>query len=126
MKRSVSRSAAALIALASLVFAQLAVSAFACTGPETARTVQAMDMPGCDMAPAERGVDPLCQAHCLQGDASVQQLVAAAMPALCGEPALSPARSVPALLLPPPGWQGSLLERPKGPPLAVLHCRFLI
>jgi len=121
-----SRTVAALLALASLVFSQLALSAFACAGPETVRAAQAMDMPGCDMAPADRNVDPLCHAHCLQGDASVQQLAAAAMPAVCGEPTISPLHFTQAFLAPPPDRQGALLERPTGPPLAVLHCRFLI
>jgi hypothetical protein len=125
VKRTVSRTVATVFVLASLVFAQLAMSAFACVGPEMAPAVQAMDMPGCDMAPAERSQDPLCQAHCLQGDAPVQQL-AVSMPALCGEAILSPTRATPSAALPPPDWRGSLLERPKGPPLAVLHCRFLI
>ena len=123
------RVVAALLAIASLLFAQLAISAFACPGAEAmVRSAPAMDMPGCDMAPAQRDQSPLCQAHCFQGDSSIQKplAVAAGMAAICAHPAEGLARAALAADPLPPDRQGSLLERPTGPPLAVLHCRFLI
>ena len=122
------RSAAAILAIASLLFAQLAVAAFACPGAEAmALTAPAMEMPGCDMAPAEGERSPLCQAHCQPGDSSLQKPFSPAvgMAAICAHPA-SLARPALADLPLVPDRQGSLLERPTGPPLAVLHCRFLI
>jgi hypothetical protein len=118
-----------LIAIASLVFAQLAISAFACPGmPAVAAAAPAMDMPGCDMDPAEREPSLLCQAHCLQGDTSAPKPLApgAGMAAICAHPAASLARAAPPPEALAPERQGSLLVRPTGPPLAVLHCRFLI
>jgi hypothetical protein len=122
------RAAAALIAIFSLLFAQLAISAFACPGGAAVPVAApAMDMPGCDMAPAERGESPLCKAHCLQADSSIQKLAGATgMAAICAHPAAAPAWAAPPAAALAPERQGSLLERPTGPPLAVLHCRFLI
>lgn len=129
MKRTLPRSAAAFLAILGLLFAQLAVSAYACPGPEALPLAAPMqDMPGCDMAPAERSQSPLCQAHCLQGDTSLQNSSTAPVTIAgpCAAPALVPAPFPLAAAGLRPDRQGSLLERPTGPPIAVLHCRFLL
>jgi hypothetical protein len=128
VKRTLPRSCAALFAILGLLFAQLSVAAFACPGPEAMVAVPAMEMPGCDMAPAERDQSPLCQAHCVQGDSSIQKPLAAVagMAAICEHPASPLVERIVLLDRGNAGRQHSLLERPTGPPLAVLHCRFLI
>lgn len=114
----------------SVLFSQLAVSAYACPGaPAMARmAVSAMQgMAGCDEMPAA-GRSALCEAHCLQGDRSLDKpavsLQAAAPPSAYPMPMPVPARFSGAGA--PPGALGSLLDRPTEPPLAVRHCRFHI
>ena len=106
-----------------LLCTQLAVSAFACPGPQAMSTVA---MPGCpDMAGAASTPSALCAAHCQQGQQSDQ----AQAPA---EPAWVLARSY---LLPEPvepGVPAQRLTAPHSafaaadPPHAILHCSFRI
>jgi hypothetical protein len=102
---------------------QLAVSAFACPGPQAMSTVV---MPGCpDMAGDAAGPSALCAAHCQQGQQSDQ----AQLPAL---PVVLLARLY---TLPEPVEPGVPAQRftaPHGafaaadPPHAILHCCFRI
>jgi hypothetical protein len=87
----------------------------------------AKDAPPCHEGPASGEQAPLCQAHCQQGDQSLD-LRGASVPAasLVALPASWLPLAVQAAAPEPPGAQASLLERPTGPPLAVRHCRFLI
>jgi hypothetical protein len=121
------RSFAALLALVSVLFSQLAVSAYACPGKDSMSRPAVLadhDMPGCDRmaAPGERSA--ICQAHCEQGDQSPTQggvMLPAAATCSLGAAAWPMPPDVPAA-----PTQASLLERPTGPPLAVRHCRFRI
>ena len=128
MKTSRPHPFAAIFALVAVLFAQLAVSAYACPGMEemTRAAVVAQDAPPCHQNPAPTEPTPLCQAHCQQGDQS-SDVRAASLPAVTllalPSPGLivSPARDARATAMQP-----SLLERPTGPPLAVRHCCFRI
>lgn len=123
-----SRFLPALVALLGLLFAQLAVASYACPGEEAMAMARMMDAeaPCCGDAVADP--EPaLCQAHCQQGDRSLDK-----------PPAPSPALAAAALPLPaaaqatgppigaPPGEQASLLARATAPPLAIRHCCFRI
>ena len=106
-----------------LLCTQLAVSAFACPGPQAMSTVAMPDCPG--MADAASTPSALCAAHCQQGQQSDQ----AQVPAV---PALVPARSY---VLPEPVEPAVTAQRftarhsafaPADPPHAILHCSFRI
>jgi hypothetical protein len=125
----ISRAIAALIAVFSLLFAQLAVAAYAC--PQLAMAVMSAqaeqgDMPGCT-GMADAGRPGLCQAHCASGQ---QSLDAPAIPpvapfsatGLVAVIALTDAAEAarPAAPHPP------LLAHATAPPLAIRHCCFRI
>jgi hypothetical protein len=118
---------AALLAIAGVLFSQLAVSAYACAGAASmqAMAVAAGEMPGCDEMPAAGERSAICQAHCEQGNQSLDKagvtVTAAAMASPCAAVEWVMPREGPAAPA-----QASLLERPTGPPLAVRHCRFRI
>jgi len=119
---------AALLALVSVLFAQLAISAYACPGADSmtaAAEIQAM--PGCDMSPAADEPSALCQAHCLQADQSPTQplLAVAGMAMIVESPfaAFAPAARVEAAGA--RALQPSL-ARPTEPELALRHCRLRI
>jgi hypothetical protein len=106
-----------------LLCTQLAVSAFACPGPQA---MTAVAMPGCpDMAVEAASPSALCAAHCQQGQQSDQTQV----PAL---PAVVLARlytlpepvepGVPALRVTAPQSAFAAAD----PPHAILHCCFRI
>ena len=121
------RSFAAFLALVSVLFSQLAVSAYACPGKDSMSPPAAVadhDMPGCDRMAAPEEPDTLCQAHCEQGDQSPTQ-AGVTLPAAATSSLGAVAWAMPADPLHAP-TQVSLLERPTGPPLAVRHCRFRI
>jgi hypothetical protein len=116
--------------LFSLLFSQLAVSAYACPVLNEAQKAQASDManmPGCTGMNEDKGSPALCAAHCDAGHQSAETT---------GTPAVQP--FVPCSLevvLPriehsaPP--LGPLLEsvpltRATAPPLAIQHCCFRI
>jgi hypothetical protein len=124
------RSIAAYLALLSVLFTQLAVAAYACPGVGgMARSAAAMamqDMPGCDMAEQDKPT-PLCQAHCQQGDQSLDKPASSlqAMAVPCAPPVALAAWNPPAECGPERPLD-SLLERPTEPPAAVRHCRLHI
>jgi hypothetical protein len=105
------RSFVAVLAAGALLFAQLAVSAFACPGGSMATmhvTVQAESMPGCpgmDEAPS-----PLCPAHCDQGQLSLDK------PPVPG--------IAPAVLIGHVSWRA--IEAPQSRPVAVQRNAHLI
>lgn len=129
MKQSrIRRILAALITMFSLLFAQIAVAAYAC--PDLAMTAMAAKaaqeaMPGCtDMDMAQPG---LCEAHCASGhqslDTPANPPIAAFMPSRLV--AVLPALEI---LFPvtPVQTNLSLLARATAPPLAIRHCCFRI
>jgi hypothetical protein len=89
-----------------VLFAQLAVAAYACptidgpAGAIAAANAAAMHaaMPGCDMGKSDSNPN-LCLQHCQAGDQSVQTLPHIAVPPLAAVPALSIVEPV----LPPTG-----------------------
>lgn len=122
------RSFAALLALLSVLFSQLAVSAYACAGKDSMSrpaALEAHDMPDCDRMTALEEPSAICQAHCKQGDQSLDKasvtVPAGAMSSPCAAVEWAAPREGPSA-----PTQASLLERPTGPPLAVRHCRFRI
>jgi hypothetical protein len=122
------RVVAALLTLASVLFAQLAIAAYACPGAASmAAAVQMQAMPGCDMSPADDGTNALCRAHCLQADASTAQPLAAvaAMAMIVESPfaAFAPAPRVDATSAHP---LQPFLARPTEPEPALRHCRLRI
>lgn len=127
--RSLRFSLAVLMTM-SVLFSQLAVSAYACAGAPAmawAAAASMESMAGCDEMPADER-SALCEAHCLQGDRSLDKpavsLQAAAFPSAYPMPMPVPASYAGAGV--PQGPLGSLLDRPTEPPLAVRHCRFHI
>ena len=119
------RSAAAFLALSGVLFAQLAVAAYACPGPEAMTFAAAQAGPGADLPCCGDGVpDPqpaLCAAHCQQGDQSLDKPAAPNLPAAAIATGLA-APSLVADAAPPPGRQPSLLSRSTEPALALRHC----
>jgi hypothetical protein len=128
VKRRSLRAFAAFFAVFAVLFAQLAVSAYACPGEDGMRAVMAMDeAPPCEQHPSPEARTPLCLAHCQQADQSLDHRTVP-MPALALV-ALPSSWLAPRAILPasaPPGDQPSLLVRPTGPPIAVRHCCFRI
>jgi hypothetical protein len=124
------RMIAAIIMLFSLLFAQLAVSAYACPALDRSRAVEAASMasmPGCTGMSMDKSSPALCDAHCDTGHQSADT---------AGTPAVQP--FVPCnleVVLPriersPLSLVSSLesipLTRTTAPPLAIQHCRFHI
>ena len=77
------RRIAALVSVAALIFAQLAVSAFACPHAMAPQAVQAADQPPADDCDGMANPN-LCERHCDYGSSTVGHEAAAA-------PALAPA-----------------------------------
>jgi hypothetical protein len=121
---------AAILAVVAVLFAQLAVSAYACPGMDAMAqpAVVAGDTPPCHQNPTPTEPTPLCQAHCQQGDQSLDQrgVSAPAVSFVALPVSWRPLRIAVSDAPPAPRAQLSLLERPTGPPLAVRHCRFHI
>ncbi|HWW72798.1 MAG TPA: hypothetical protein VN089_22880 [Duganella sp.] len=125
-----SRALAAIIMLFSLLFAQLAVSAYACPVVGKPRMLEAAsmaNMPGCTDTGMDKSSAALCAAHCDTGHQSADT---------SGTPVVQP--FVPCnleVVLPrveraPPSLASSLesvpLTRATAPPLAIRHCCFRI
>ena len=123
------RFIAATVALLSVLFAQVAVAAYACPGVEAmARTAVAMaDMPDCDMPnPGERS--PICLAHCQQGDQSLDKPAPSlqGLAVAWGHPVALEVRANVEGASGPPGARDFLLERPIEPHATARHCRLHI
>jgi hypothetical protein len=122
-KNSVARRAAAWIALAAVVFAQLALSAFSC---EAAAREPASAMAGASVAPCHRGdpaATPLCVKHC-QGDGEAQAQAAFALAAFV-PPFVASVPLAPCAREGLCGVQAGLLHA-TSPPLGIRHCRLII
>jgi hypothetical protein len=97
LKRLIAR-----VSIATILFMQLAVAAYACTGAESPATVisaATMEnahaaMAGCDMG--KPGNPNLCVQHCAAGDQSVQTLPQIPVPAFCAASVLTVIEPVPA------------------------------
>ncbi len=110
------------MATAALVFAQLAVAAFACPGDlgRAAHGAETLAMPGCDGM--DSGPAPMCVSHCVDGAQSFEKPVTAgiAPAALVGTldwPILVPSFHALAASRPTPR-----AEPPPGLPLPIRNC----
>ena len=103
------------LAIAMLLFAQLAVSAFACEMPATATALQVMDCGDVGMDGA-----PLCQKHCNPDAQAQAPLAFVASPFVASFVATLPA-------LPPvaftPGAPRHALLHAISPPIPIGYCR---
>lgn len=118
------RFLAALLALASVLFAQLAIAAYACPIAAGLAQEASAGEGGC----CGKAMDPeqpaLCAAHCQQGDQSLDK-PSASLPGLGPWlPVSAPPGILDAAERPrPPGELASLLARDTAPAAAVRHCR---
>lgn len=118
------RFLAAFIAVFGVLFAQLAVATYACPLPwmDAAPVEQAADTHDCCGKSMVDGEEGICQAHCQQGDQSLEKRSApsvdpaASPPALLPPPRLTPVDGPPSLELP------LLLARRTTPSVAVRNC----
>ncbi|MQA37054.1 hypothetical protein [Rugamonas aquatica] len=124
------RMIAAIIMLFSLLFAQLAVSAYACPVLDKAQTVEAVgmaNMPGCTDMSMDKSSPALCGAHCDTGHQSAD---------ISGTPAVQPFMACSLEVVLPNIERSALplasslesvpLTRATAPPLAIRHCCFRI
>jgi hypothetical protein len=124
------RAIAAIIMLFSLLFAQLAVSAYACPlpgQPQAAGTVSMAGMPGCTDISMDKSSPALCGAHCDTGhqsaDTSGAPLVQSFIP--CSLELVLPRIERSGLSL-AASLESVPLTRATAPPLAIRHCCFRI
>jgi hypothetical protein len=137
MRRSrPSRSVAALIALFSLLFMQLAVASYACPGLQPgqgaapaamAHPADAGSMPGCTGMPVDIEQPGLCHAQDQAGNQSLDKPGSPQVPPFVGV-VLAHAVVVidPAIHTAPIQPLSSVRERVADPPLAILNCCFRI
>ena len=124
--RVLRRPVLAFLVALSMLFGQLAVAAYACPGATSmAGFASSMpDMPDCGGTPESKR-DPLCLAHCQQGDQSRDTPSVSLPPAA---PACGPTLHV----APRDHFDervrllGFLLERSIEPPVSLRHCRLHI
>jgi len=127
---SPTRAIAAIITLFSLLFAQLAVSAYACPLPDQvqkAEMVSMAGMPGCTDMGMDKSSAALCGAHCDTGHQSadtagtpvVQPFVACGLEVVLPRIERSAAPLASSLASIP-------LTRATAPPMAIQHCCFRI
>lgn len=115
---------AAIVMFFSLLFAQLAVAAYACPVQERAPTMAASACADMNM---DMGSPALCAAHCEPGQQSADISVAPAVQAFvpCSlEVVLVPIER--ATLAPGSSHVAPLLTHATSPPLAIRHCCFRI
>jgi hypothetical protein len=124
------RAIAAIIMLFSLLFAQLAVSAYACPvlgQPQAANTVSMANMPGCTGMGMDKASPALCAAHC---DAGHQSADTSGTPSVqpfvpCGLEIVLPRIELFSSSL-ASARESVPLTRATAPPMAIRHCRFRI
>jgi hypothetical protein len=120
---------AAFLALATLAVAQAGLAAYVCTGDAPMARAMAMAQGDREMdCCGDAAADPqaaLCDAHCQQGDRSLDKPPAPVLSALAAETPAVPAVAAP-YPSPPPGILPSLLARATAPSVAVRHCCFRI
>ena len=124
------RAIAAIIMLFSLLFAQLAVSAYACPVPNKVQTVEKVSMagmPGCTDMSMDKSSPALCAAHC---DTGHQSADTSSTPAVTPFVACSLEVVLPrierAYLSLAASLESVPLTRATAPPLAIQHCCFRI
>lgn len=124
------RAIAAIIMLFSLLFSQLAVSAYACPMSDRVQTVESVgmaDMPGCTDMSIDKSSPALCAAHCdsghqsadTSGSPTVQPFIACSLEVVLPRIERSFISLSSALESVP-------LTRTTAPPLAIQHCCFRI
>lgn len=124
------RAVAAIIMLFSLLFAQLAVSAYACPVPNKVQTVEKVSMagmPGCTDMSMDKSSPALCAAHC---DTGHQSADTSSTPAVhpfvaCSLEVVLP-RIERAYLSLAASLESVPLTRATAPTLAIQHCCFRI
>lgn len=120
----------AVIAIATLLFAQLAVAAYACPAYLTGQTASAADretraMPDC--VDAETGELALCHSHCLQGAQSFDKPGAQSIPPVIAAGFITVSADRQFLFdLSPSRPRAYPLARSTEPPLFVRNCCFRI
>ena len=115
-----------------LLYAQLAVAAYACPGPAAMATphdtgTASAPMPGCDAmmtSSADAGASNLCAEHCHQGQQSDHVQTVSVAPAVFA--GTYPLPLAPALAVPLRAMAFSADARAAAPPHAILHCCFRI
>ncbi|HCY62194.1 MAG TPA: hypothetical protein DHV59_05060 [Oxalobacteraceae bacterium] len=130
-----SRFATALVALVCVLFAQLAMAAYACPGLQIAEwegmaEQMAADagqhgMPDCETMDTEQPA--MCHAHLQAGDQSLDKPGTPHLPAAVAQPLMSALVSIDAAYLPAASHaHAPWLRRSSGPPLSIQHCCFRI
>jgi len=124
------RAIATIVMLFSLLFAQLAVAAYACpilSQPPNLTAVSMPDMPGCTGMDIDKSSPALCGAHCDTGhqsaDTSAAPVVQPFVP--CALELILPSmeRSAPSQAL---SVASLPMTRVTSPPMAIQHCCFRI
>ena len=115
---------AALLALASLLFMQLAVAAYACPMQTPVKPV-AMDMADCH---GMESMNPnLCQAHSEAGNQSLDKAPTPAVQPFIATAVLAEVAGLDRLMPPSTGVvPTSILSSGVSPPISILHCCFRI
>jgi hypothetical protein len=125
------RALIAFLAVMGVLFAQIAVAAYACPGAQEMALAAVGMEAGAEMPPCGEGMaEPqptLCSAHCQQGDQSLDKPAAPAVPAIAWV-AIPPGAAAPdvALAASLPGEQRSLLARATAPSVALRNCSLRI
>lgn len=119
MTHRTSRLLVALCAIASLLFTQLAVAAYACPGAPAVASDSAADS-GCD--PANLAESGLCHAHCVQQAQSIEKPVVLSLPSAPATGLHVPYLAVTSEPFVEATGQESLLARATAPPLAIRNC----
>jgi len=125
-----SRSIAALLALVSLLFAQLAVAAYSCPGMQAgqfaaaAASLEDQPMPGCQNTDPEQPT--LCKSHAQGGSQSLDKHEVPKIPPLMLAGAALDSCHVDVARRPSAAPSQVPLTRATAPPIQLRHCRFLI
>jgi hypothetical protein len=121
----------ALLGVSAILFAQIAVAAYACpafASSQVNEQASAMDMSNSDAPCAEMDVKQanLCIEHCQYGQQSLDHPVAPAVFAVADLPYFLVRPADPAVLGSTQEYAPSLLTRTTAPPLSVRNCCFRI
>ena len=115
----------AILAMVGVLFAQLGVAAHACAMPADESIVMESETGSpCGGMVIDHGQPALCQAHCQQGDQSLDKPLTPLLGPVTGLGAWAIDVAFATPPEPPPREQPSLLARATGPSVAVRHCRF--
>src|SRR5476649_234375 len=124
------RAIATIVMLFSLLFAQLAVSAYACPvldKPHTLEAVSMANMPGCTDMSMDKSSPALCAAHCDTGHQSADTSSTPAVhPFVASSLEVVLPRIERAYLSLASSLESVPLTRATAPPLVIQHCCFRI